>query len=252
MGLGDDWRAALERGERRPRRAGRAGRPQGCVCPTRRSPSWRSWDLLTVEELCRETWRIDMIEAEKQRMWPFAVGGKDGDVVPVDEMDHETKRMSLRGNNVHFTRNVTPHELIPGHHLRLYMADRYNAHRRVFRTPSSSRVVPSQGDALLGPRLGADPRSGSACCSWRAHRCVRIIRLTPVPPGADVAIGVVDSSWTRGPREVLPPPPGAPVHQRHVSSALPVRLHDHGLQVRDLYKELVGDPSQPDAAPRAR
>ena len=31
--------------------------------------------------------------------------------------------MAMRGNNVHFTRIVTPHELIPGHHLQGFAAE---------------------------------------------------------------------------------------------------------------------------------
>ena len=49
---------------------------------------------------------------------------------PTDGMSHEEKWMSLRGNNIHFSRATVHHELIPGHHLQFFMTDRYNRHRR--------------------------------------------------------------------------------------------------------------------------
>jgi uncharacterized protein (DUF885 family) len=43
--------------------------------------------------------------------------------------------MSLRGNNPHFARAVTHHELIPGHHLQQFMTRRYRPYRELFGTP---------------------------------------------------------------------------------------------------------------------
>ena len=47
-------------------------------------------------------------------------------------MAHEDKLMSMRGNNVHFSRATVHHELIPGHHLQQFMTARYSTQRRPF------------------------------------------------------------------------------------------------------------------------
>src|SRR6185436_1866406 len=87
--------------------------------------------------------------------------------------------MSMRQNNVHFSRNVTPHELIPGHHLQLFMADRNRPYRELFRTPF---LV--EGWALywemrfwdLGWPKSPEDRFGMLF--WRMHRCARITVTT--------------------------------------------------------------------------
>ena len=45
------------------------------------------------------------------------------------------KVMSLRGNAIPFCHATVFHEVIPGHHLQIYMSQRYNAHRQMFNTP---------------------------------------------------------------------------------------------------------------------
>jgi uncharacterized protein (DUF885 family) len=95
---------------------------------------------------------------------------------PLSTQDHETKEMSLRGNNEHFTRAITHHELIPGHHLQGYMADRYNSHRRLFSTPFLIEGWALYWEMLLwdqGFARGPEDRIGMLF--WRMHRCARII-----------------------------------------------------------------------------
>lgn len=135
-------------------------------------------DLVTIEPLCRETWRVDMMDAKQQRSLPFAAYGGQKMLVsfPLDTMDHETKEMSLRGNNIHFTRAITFHELIPGHHLQSYMAQRYNAHRQVFSTPFLTEGWALYWELLLydmGFPRGPEDRIGMLF--WRMHRAARII-----------------------------------------------------------------------------
>jgi uncharacterized protein (DUF885 family) len=119
-----------------------------------------------------------MIDRETQRTLPYAAyGGQDMLVAyPTSDMDIETRLMTMRGNNVHFSRIVVPHELIPGHHLQGYVAARSNVHRREFSTPFLG-----EGWALywelrlwdLGyPRDAAD-RVGMLF--WRMHRAARVI-----------------------------------------------------------------------------
>ncbi len=136
MGFGDDWKKALDKvkadhvqpGEQDDLVAKQAKDAIDFVDKR---------DLVTIEPLCRETWRVDMLDARGQKYLPFAAYGGQKMLVsyPLESMDHETKEMSLRGNNIHFTRIVTPHELIPGHHLQGYMAQRYRDYRGLFTTP---------------------------------------------------------------------------------------------------------------------
>jgi uncharacterized protein (DUF885 family) len=134
-------------------------------------------DLVTIPPLCKETWRMEMMTPQRQKVNPYFLGGEEIEVsYPTDSMSYEDKLMSMRGNNRAFCRATVFHELIPGHCLQGFMARRYNAHRRVFNTPF---LV--EGWALywemrmwdLGfPRNAAD-RVGMLF--WRAHRCARII-----------------------------------------------------------------------------
>jgi len=135
-------------------------------------------DLVTVPDLCRETWRIEMLSAERQRVLPFAAYGGQHMLVayPTSEMDHTRKIESMRGNNIHFTRLVTPHELIPGHHLQLFYEARYSTHRRLFRTPFLLEGWALHWEMLLYDLGYAEsPENEIGMLFWRMHRCARII-----------------------------------------------------------------------------
>src|ERR1051326_5609454 len=91
-------------------------------------------------------------------------------------MAHEQKMMSMRGNNVHFSRATVHHELIPGHHLQGFMTSRYKPYRGPFST-----AFWTEGDALywefvlyeMGfPRT---PEDRVGFLFWRMHRCARIV-----------------------------------------------------------------------------
>ena len=108
---------------------------------------------------------------------PFFTGGEVISVsYPTSGMSHEQKLMSMRGNNIHFSRATVHHEVIPGHHLQLFMAQRYHPYRRSFNTPF---VV--EGWALYWELLLWDldfPKSAEdrvGMLFWRSHRCARII-----------------------------------------------------------------------------
>ena len=62
----------------------------------------------------------------------FSRRRNDSGFLSDDGMTHEQKMMSMRGNNPHFARAVTHHELIPGHHLQGYMTNRYRPYRERF------------------------------------------------------------------------------------------------------------------------
>jgi uncharacterized protein (DUF885 family) len=177
MGLGDDWKKALEvvkqnhvpPGEQDILVAKQAEEAITFV---------ESRDLVTIDPLCKETWRLEMISAEGQRTLPFAAYGGQRMLVayPTDSMDNSTKQMSLRGNNIAFTRIVTPHELIPGHHLQRYMADRYRAYRQVFSTPFYVEGWALYWEMLLWDlKYPQTPQHRIGMLFWRMHRCARII-----------------------------------------------------------------------------
>ena len=176
MGLGDDWKAALEKVK------------QTYVPPGEQTRMVRDLaleamafveerNLVTVPPLAKEVWRMEMIPPERQRVSPFFLGGEVFQVsYPTDEMTHEEKLMSMRGNNPHFSRATAHHEMIPGHHLQGFMTSRYNTHRQPFRTPFWG-----EGWALywemqlwdLGFPRGPEDRIGMLF--WRSHRAARII-----------------------------------------------------------------------------
>jgi hypothetical protein len=176
MGLGDDWKAALEKvkqdyvapGSQPAFVAGLAYEATDFV--TRR-------DLVTVPPLSIDDWLMTMMSPERQKVNPFFLGG-DQIIVsfPTDTMDNEDKLNSLRANNRHFCRATVFHELIPGHHLQGWYADRFNQHRDLYYTPFYI-----EGWALwwefhlwdLGfPQTPADK---AGMLFWRTHRCARII-----------------------------------------------------------------------------
>ena len=134
-------------------------------------------DLVTVPKLARDGWRMEMMTPERQLVAPFFLGGETILVAyPTDGMTHEQKLMSLRGNNPHFARAVTHHELIPGHHLQGFMAQRYRPYRRHFRTPFNTEGWALYWEFLLWDRgFSKTPEDKIGALFWRSHRAARII-----------------------------------------------------------------------------
>jgi uncharacterized protein (DUF885 family) len=146
-------------------------------------------DLVTVPPLAEEIWRMEMMSPERQKVSPFFLGGEVIMVsYPTDEMAHEDKLMSMRGNNPYFSRATVHHELIPGHHLQGFMTSRYNSHRRAFSTPFWGEGWALYWEMLLWD-LGfpQTPEERIGMLFWRMHRAARIIfslsfhleRMTP-------------------------------------------------------------------------
>jgi uncharacterized protein (DUF885 family) len=134
-------------------------------------------NLVTVPELAKESWRMEMMTPERQLVSPFFLGGETILVsFPTNTMAHEQKMMSMRGNNIHFARATVHHELIPGHHLQGFMAARNKPYRAIFGTPFWS-----EGNALYWELLLWDlgfaktPENKIGMLFWRMHRCARII-----------------------------------------------------------------------------
>jgi uncharacterized protein DUF885 len=135
-------------------------------------------DLVTVPPLAKETWGMQMMTPERQLMNPFFLGGDAGIIVsyPTDTMTYEQRMMSMRGNNIPFSRSTVFHELIPGHRLQAFMSARYRAYRRPFGTPFYS-----EGNAFYWEMLFWDmgfprtPEERIGMLFWRMHRAARII-----------------------------------------------------------------------------
>lgn len=176
MGFGDAWKAALEKVK------------QTYVPPGDQTKLIRdlareatafveSRNLVTVPPLAKEIWRMEMLSPERQRVAPFFLGGEVFRVsYPTDDMTHEEKLMSMRGNNPHFSRATAHHEMIPGHHLQGFMTSRYNTHRRLFGTPFWGEGWALYWEFLLwdlGFPRGPEDRMGMLF--WRTHRAARII-----------------------------------------------------------------------------
>jgi hypothetical protein len=176
MGLGDDWKSALEKVK--TLHVGPGDQPamikelalEAIDFVTKR-------DLVTVPDLARYSWRMEMMTPERQLVAPFFLGGEVIQVAfPTAGMTHEQKLMSMRGNNRHFARATVHHELIPGHHLQGFMTARIRQHRELFRTPFWL-----EGWALYWEMLLYDigfpktPEDRIGMLFWRMHRCARIL-----------------------------------------------------------------------------
>ncbi len=176
LGFGDDWRAALE--HVKSQHVGPGEQPQLV-----RDLAWEAVeflearDLVTIPELCKETWRMEMMSPQRQKTSPYFLGGEVIMVAyPTQDMAHGDKLMSMRGNNIHFARATVHHELIPGHHLQGFMTRRHRTHRRTFSTPFWGEGWALYWEMLLwdlGFPQSPDNRIGMLF--WRTHRCARII-----------------------------------------------------------------------------
>jgi uncharacterized protein (DUF885 family) len=176
MGYGDDWHKALEHVKRQFVEPGK----QPALIRDLNSEAVAfldKHDLVTVPQLARDTWRMEMMSPERQLANPFFLGGEVMTVsYPTDTMTEDQKLMSMRGNNIHFARATVFHELIPGHHLQGFMAARYRPYRHLFRTPFSVEGWSLYWELLLWDmKFQPTPEDRVGALFWRMHRCARII-----------------------------------------------------------------------------
>jgi uncharacterized protein (DUF885 family) len=134
-------------------------------------------DLIAIPQLARESWRMEMMSPERQLVNPFFTGGEVISVsYPTSGMSEEQKLMSMRGNNIHFSRATVFHELIPGHELQGFMAQRYRTHRRLFSTPFLGEGWSLYWELLMWDmNFAKSPENRIGMLFWRMHRCARII-----------------------------------------------------------------------------
>lgn len=176
MGFGDDYRQAVERVKTLHVAPGeQPALIRDLALEAIRFVEERN--LVTVPPLAKETWRMEMMSPERQKVNPFFLGGESIIVsYPTNTMSHDQKRMSLRGNNPHFARATVQHELIPGHHLQFFNLERYRIWRRPFETPFWIEGWALYWEMLLWdigfPR---SPEDRVGMLFWRMHRCARIL-----------------------------------------------------------------------------
>jgi uncharacterized protein (DUF885 family) len=241
LGYKDDWRAALEHVKKL--HVGPGEQPELIRKLAVEAIEFLDQrDLVTIPPLCRETWRMEMMSPERQRVSPFFTGGEVISVsFPTAGMSHEDKLMSMRGNNIHFSRATVQHELIPGHHLQGFMADRYNAHRQDFNTPFLVEGWALYWEMLLWD-LGfpKSPEDRIGMLFWRSHRCARIIFSLKFHLGEMTAAEAIQFLIDRVGHE--PANAAAEVRRSVGGSYGPLYQAAYmlgGLQIRALRRELV-------------
>jgi hypothetical protein len=175
MGFGDDWKAAQEKVKQSYVPPGQ--QPEAMLKLYDESIAFlKKNDLITIPPIAEETWRMKMIPPERQLVSPFFLGGETLQIsYPTDEMNHEDKLMSMRGNNPHFSRATVHHELIAGHHMQGFMNKRYQPYRH-YRTPFWSEGWALYWEFILWDMdFPRSPEDRIGMLFWRMHRCARII-----------------------------------------------------------------------------
>jgi uncharacterized protein (DUF885 family) len=175
MGCGDDWKRALEQVKNDHVEPGQ--QPALILKLANEATEFvEKRELVTVPELAKQSWRMEMMSPQRQLVNPFFTGGETISVsFPTESMTQEQKRMGMRGNNIHFAHATVFHELIPGHHLQGFMNARYRTYRAPFSTPFWL-----EGWALWWEMLMWDqgfqqtPQDRVGALFWRMHRCARI------------------------------------------------------------------------------
>lgn len=177
LGYKDDWRAALRH-------------VQGIYVEPGKQPSLvrqliveatdyvKQNDLVTVPKTAETTWRMFMMSPEAQKTNPFFLGGPSITVsYPTADMAHEDKLMSMRGNGPHLSHATAFHEMIPGHHLQIFMAQRHRPYRGLFDTPFYVEGWAMYWELVFWDRgdFFASPEDRVGTLFWRMHRCARIL-----------------------------------------------------------------------------
>jgi len=241
MGLGDDWKAAMEKVKNMFVEPGK--QPDLIRDLANEADAFfAKHDWVTIPALAREDWRMEMMAPERQRVSPFFLGG---DLIlvsyPTADMTDEEKLMSLRGNNPHFSRAVVFHELNPGHHLQGFMSARYNAHRRLFSTPFWNEGQSLYWEMFLWDHdFHVTPEDRLGALAWRMHRSARIVfslsfHLGKMTPEQAIEYVVDKVPFERANAE-------GEVRRSFNGSYSPIYQAAYmlgGLQLRALYKELV-------------
>lgn len=241
MGFGDDWKKALAKVKTMHKKPGE--QPQLVRELAREAIEFvEKNDLVTVPELAKTDWPIDMMSPQAQKVNPFFLGG-DRIIVsfPTESMDLSDKVMSLKSNNVPFSRATVHHELIPGHHLQYFMNARYARHRRPFGTPFWMEGWALYWEMLLWDKgFPKTPEDRVGMLFWRMHRCARIVFSLKVHMGKMTPEEAIDYLVDRvGHERFSATGEVRRSFQGNYSPLYQAAYMLGGLQIRALHKELV-------------
>lgn len=247
LGYGDDWKAALNATKNSYVPAGK--QPELIYdLATEATRFVEERDLLTVPELAKETWRMEMMTPERQLINPYFLGGEVIRIsYPTNTMNHDDKLMSLRGNNPHMSKATVHHELIPGHHLQGFYGERYNTYRDPFWTPFWTEGWALYWELQLWDMgFPESPKDRIGMLFWRMHRTARIIfslnfQLGEMSPqeAIDLLVERVGHEPANAEAEV----------RRSVSAGYPPLYQAAyllgGLQIRSMYRTMVKNGDMP-------
>jgi uncharacterized protein (DUF885 family) len=241
LGLGDDWRAALEKVK--GMYVGPGEQPGLVRQLAEEAIAFvEQKNLVTVPPLAREIWRMEMLSPAAQKVSPFFLGGEVIQVAfPTDSKGEDEKLMTMRGNNRYFSRATVQHELIPGHHLQGFMTDRYQTQRDLFSTPFWTEGWALYWEMLLWDLgFARTPEERVGMLFWRSHRAARILyslkfhlgQMTP-QEAIDLLVNRVGHERANATAEVRRSFNGSypPLYQ--------VAYMIGGLQIRALHHDLV-------------
>ncbi|HEX2722511.1 MAG TPA: DUF885 family protein [Gemmatimonadaceae bacterium] len=250
MGFGDNWKAAMEKVKNTYVEPGK--QPDLIRDLARQAEAFfEQHDWVTIPQLAKEDWGMEMLSPERQRVAPFFLGGESILVAyPTADMTEEEKLMSLRGNNPHFAHATVFHELNPGHHLQGFMSSRYNTHRQLFGTPFWHEGQSLYWEMFLYDHgFHASPEDRIGALFWRMHRSARIIfsmnfhlgKMTP-DQAVQFLVDTVNFERANAEGEVRRSFSGdySPLYQ--------IAYMIGGLELRALHKELVDSGKMTDRA----
>jgi uncharacterized protein (DUF885 family) len=178
MGLGDDWKKAIER--TKDQHAPPGGQPAVIRDLLYEAIDYlRAKDLITVPQVAAESLRMSMMSPQRQLSNPFFTGGAQITVsYPTDTMEYDARIQSMRGNTTGFSHATAHHEMIPGHNLVGYMGGRFGAYRADIggNTSFFGEGWPVYWETILYDMGFHDsPEERVGALFWLMHRSARII-----------------------------------------------------------------------------
>lgn len=250
MGLGDDWHAAIEK--TKDMHVAPGEQPELIRKLVIEGADFvKTNDLVTVPPLADETWRMIMMTPERQLVNPFFTGGNEISVsYPTNTMTYDQRMMSMKGNNEPIAHATAFHEMIPGHFLQFYMADRYKPYRAQFQTPFWHEGNALWWEMLLYEKgFHKTPQDRVGALMWRMMRSARVIttmnfHLGKWTPQQCVEYIIDNVGWE--PDNAI-----AEVRRYFNGSVGPLYQVSYlmgGVQFRELHKELVDSGRMTDRA----
>jgi hypothetical protein len=178
LGMGDDWRRALEKmKDIHPPPGGQPAVIRDLMFEA--VDYLRAHDLLTVPGVAAESLHMIMMTPERQLVNPFFTGGSEISVsYPTDTMEFDARLQSMRGNNTPFSHATAFHEMIPGHNLVFYSTARFRGYRPSLggNSPFYGEGWPLYWELMMYEKGFHDtPEKKIGALFWRMHRCARII-----------------------------------------------------------------------------